>query len=598
LLPDANLLRRNVLLPLAALAVGAMAVMVVVVLMLAYRQDVDRFESNARLLRAAIDAELESARSTAVDYSWWDAALQEARWRGSRRADSRPLGPWLATQFDYGWTFVLDPRDRTVYASNNGQPRSVSVFDVFSGGLPGMVEAARDSRDGSISSVSALLTARGRPQLVALAAIVTDVASSGVRGDVQPVLVIARELDGPLLREIGASLRLADLRFERGGPSPRREAIELTSADGRRIGMLTWRTPRLLGQVMPPLAIGLFAVGIFGLVALRETRAAAQAIARSERRFRDFAESASDWYWELDADLRLTDLSERFQAVSGREPQSCFGRRFAEVAADDPAGPSWESLETDLALRRPFRGFVCVFRDGLGRRRTVQLNGRPVFDRKGRFTGYRGTGSDITERVEAEERIRYLAQHDALTDLPNRLLLADRLVQAIALARRQGRMVAVLCLDLDDFKGVNDTLGHAAGDTLLREMGRRLKETVRETDTVARIGGDEFVIVQTDIDGRDAPTRLAKRLLDRLGAAYHLDGHSITRTASIGIACFSEDGETAEELVRHADLALYRAKADGRGRHRFWRSDFERRHPTLDQAGAGLALPTPARRAS
>ena len=185
--------------------------------------------------------------------------------------------------------------------------------------------------------------------------------------------------------------------------------------------------------------------------------------------------------------------------------------------------------------------------------------------------------TDVSELKSREEQIRHMAQHDALTGLPNRVLFRDRLAQALARARRHDRSVSVLCLDLDHFKDINDTLGHPAGDTLLREVAARLQATIRETDTVARLGGDEFAIIQVDIDSPEQAAILCRRVLQRLEEPFMLDGQQAISGASIGVAMNSLDGEDADRLLKSADMALYRAKADGRGTYRFFQTEMDAR---------------------
>ncbi|MEL6964278.1 MAG: EAL domain-containing protein, partial [Pseudomonadota bacterium] len=198
-------------------------------------------------------------------------------------------------------------------------------------------------------------------------------------------------------------------------------------------------------------------------------------------------------------------------------------------------------------------------------------------DEHGQLLGLFGTCQDITERVEAEEKIRQLACQDALTGLPNRFLFGDRLEVALARAQRERICLAVHCLDLNDFKGVNDTLGHAVGDELLRQVAERLKGTLRASDTVARLGGDEFAIVQVPIRSIEEARGLAERLIDGLAAPYQIDDHSIFTSASVGIALCPDHGMSAEQLLRFADTALYQAKGMGRGNHRFFSSVMEQK---------------------
>ncbi len=188
--------------------------------------------------------------------------------------------------------------------------------------------------------------------------------------------------------------------------------------------------------------------------------------------------------------------------------------------------------------------------------------------------GWLSTYEDVTERRQAEARIEHMAHHDALTNLPNRKLFRQRLDNALAYARR-GHMLALLCLDLDQFKSVNDTLGHPVGDSLLRAVAQRLTEQSRETDTVARLGGDEFAIVQMGISKAPDATALAGRLIEILGEPFEVDGHRIVIGTSIGIAFAPQDGVDPDQLLRCADLALYRAKVDGRGVYRLFHAEMD-----------------------
>ena len=190
--------------------------------------------------------------------------------------------------------------------------------------------------------------------------------------------------------------------------------------------------------------------------------------------------------------------------------------------------------------------------------------------------GWVATHEDITERRRAEKQIAHMARHDALTDLPNRVLLRERLAEALAGVRR-GSKLAVLYLDLDHFKGVNDTLGHPIGDELLKMVAGRLRHCVRDTDTVARVGGDEFAIIQTGIERPLDTAILARRIGEAVRAPYDLAGHAVVVDTSIGIAIAPNDGTEPDELLKNADMALYRAKADGRGTYRFFEPEMDSR---------------------
>lgn len=197
----------------------------------------------------------------------------------------------------------------------------------------------------------------------------------------------------------------------------------------------------------------------------------------------------------------------------------------------------------------------------------------PLKDRHGRIRGTMGISRDITDRKQAELRIRYMALHDALTGLPNRSLLEDLLAHAIALAARNGKRVAVLMLDLDRFKSVNDSFGHHIGDRLLEAVAVRLRNCLRESDIVARLGGDEFVIGLPLVENDQDIEHVASKALSTLTASFEIEGHGIQIGASIGICEYPSDGENPRDLLQAADTAMYEAKNGGRGTYSFFTAE-------------------------
>jgi diguanylate cyclase (GGDEF)-like protein len=196
-----------------------------------------------------------------------------------------------------------------------------------------------------------------------------------------------------------------------------------------------------------------------------------------------------------------------------------------------------------------------------------------VRDERGQVVNFIKIFSDISERKEREERVRHLAHHDFLTDLPNRVLLSDRIARAISAAQRNGTQVAVLFLDLDRFKNVNDSLGHSIGDKLLQEVARRLRACIRASDTVSRLGGDEFVLLVPDVSDPASVAVLAQKVLDAVSRPYSIEGHELISSPSIGLAVFPADGEDVETLLRNADAAMYHAKESGRNNYQFFTPD-------------------------
>jgi diguanylate cyclase (GGDEF)-like protein len=183
---------------------------------------------------------------------------------------------------------------------------------------------------------------------------------------------------------------------------------------------------------------------------------------------------------------------------------------------------------------------------------------------------YEGTVEDITDRIAAEERVHYLAYYDLLTSLPNRVLLLDRLASTLEHSQRRNNGAAVLFVDLDRFKVINDSLGHSVGDIILQQSAGRLKHCLRDADTVARIGGDEFLILLPSVKSRDEVTAVADRILDSLATEFHVNGHSLRVSCSIGISMFPEHGDDAETLIKNADAAMYSAKDRGRSMYQFF----------------------------
>ena len=240
----------------------------------------------------------------------------------------------------------------------------------------------------------------------------------------------------------------------------------------------------------------------------------------------------------------LRDLLERRREV-GALPDSDPDRYFEDVLAAIKEGKTFE--------------WLTALPDG----RTVAVANRPIPG-----GGWVATHHDVTERLRAQARISHLAKHDALTDLPNRVFFHSRLDQALKGARDE--KLAVLCLDIDDFKAVNDALGHPIGDMLLTAVAGRLRQCIRDCDTVARIGGDEFAVIQVGVSQPNDATRLAARLIETVSAPYELDGHHVVVGLSIGVAIPPVDGNGPDLLLKNADMALYRAKSDGRGVFRFF----------------------------
>lgn len=302
------------------------------------------------------------------------------------------------------------------------------------------------------------------------------------------------------------------------------------------------------------------------------------AMRESEARYRALTELSSDWYWEQDESLRFISISKGWGEHDRNDPNLPLGHTRRELP-----GMVWDEaelrqLEAITQAHQPFRNFElgCSYRNRA--KQYLRLSGEPIFDASGAFKGYRGVSSDITERRQMEEQVHHLAFYDPLTQLPNRRLLNDRLNQAMTSSKRSGLYCALMMLDLDNFKPLNDRSGHRAGDLLLTELAGRLATCIRESDTVARVGGDEFAVLLSGLaNERDESLAhakiIAEKIRTKLAEPYRLtlrgDDGSETLiehqcTASIGIVLFFGLECSDDSLLDSADAMMYGAKAAGR----------------------------------
>ncbi|WP_349365822.1 MAG: EAL domain-containing protein [Nitratireductor rhodophyticola] len=279
----------------------------------------------------------------------------------------------------------------------------------------------------------------------------------------------------------------------------------------------------------------------------------------------------------FDAQGRLIVSNQKMESIYGlTQEQLRLGTSLHQLIGDMvEAGASAQDeaeqvaqLQSRLIEQNRSDTLTQELRDG----RTILISHQPM-----RGGGWVATYEDITERHKAQAQVAYMARHDTLTDLPNRLMMREQLEEILASSNERGLSTAVMCVDLDNFKSINDTLGHPVGDALLRAVAGRIRNTVRETDAVARLGGDEFVVVQGNVEKPEQASSLAKRLIDALDDPYIIEGHQVLTGASVGIAVADPDHDAADDLLMQADVALYQAKGDGRGVFRFYEEGMNKR---------------------
>jgi diguanylate cyclase (GGDEF)-like protein/PAS domain S-box-containing protein len=301
---------------------------------------------------------------------------------------------------------------------------------------------------------------------------------------------------------------------------------------------------------------------VLGLAGAGVDREAAARIWRENERLRQLTESTFEALL-VHRDGKVLDANSAFCDLIGQPREVILGQQVATfVPAWDRAAPVSPATGRPQALETEIGGAG-------GASVPVEILSRdiPYGGGAARVTALR----DIRERRAAETKIRFLAQHDLLTGLANRARFLDIMGRQLALVQRDGMPVAVFAIDLDRFKSVNDTLGHQAGDLLLKQVAQRILTAIRETDTLARIGGDEFILLQTAAAQPAAAAQLARRLIAKLAEPFDLDGHQACIGASIGVALSPQDGRNANDLLRNADIALYRAKTSGRGQFCFFK---------------------------
>jgi diguanylate cyclase (GGDEF)-like protein len=318
-----------------------------------------------------------------------------------------------------------------------------------------------------------------------------------------------------------------------------------------------------------------------------------QAPSRADGLIAEFENSGKGWFWETARDGTLTYISDGVARALGREAGDLLERPFTDlisVGAADGGSTSERTLGFYLSSHVAFQDLIV----GAKTKNEIwwSISGRPVHDEFGRFFGFRGFASDLTEMRRSEVELDRLARQDSLTGLANREVLRRALEDALVSAVRRKHRSSVFLLDLDRFKAVNDTLGHPSGDLLLRLVALRLTETVGRLGQVGRLGGDEFEVILPNLAHEAELARLAQAIIDSLSRPYFINGTNVSIGASIGIVTSDYDDRTPDDLIRDADLALYAAKAAGKGTFRFFEAEMhdEARKRQLLESDLRVAL--------
>ncbi len=534
----------------------------------------------------ALEQRLLASRQFLSSYAVWDAAFEHlaghADWHWAY--EEKNVGESLYSASGYEGVFVVE-NDRTTYALFKGQPTQAGANTYIDATLQPILDQARAAAIPR-EQITRFVLFNGWPAVLSAAAIRPDRDVTDSEVSQAPVMLFVDQLTEEKLAQLGKGAGLTRMHVEKE---------DMQQHDHLRIDLgdtgyhLSWSSPlpghQLLWAVMPALLSALLILGLIMLylfrLTLRSSRAIGltlshlqqsnQALKASEQRFRAVAESASDWIWETDRQQRLTYLSQRFADVTGYAVDDWLGHPLNQLLACDttPLSPWLDALAN--ADPEQLANLRCTYRDQNGQNRYCRISARAIWHDDTPI-GFRGTASDITDEVDAHARIQHLSLHDPLTGLANRNKLARHLEQAL-LRGNDSPPLSLLLLDLDNFKPINDSLGHAAGDAVLQEVATRLRDTTRDGDLVARLGGDEFILVLSGMDNRSEVDRFCARLIDLLQHPITFDSQLLHVGVSIGVAQTRTQGFDAGELIRCADIALYQAKADGKNTWRYFAAE-------------------------
>jgi diguanylate cyclase (GGDEF)-like protein/PAS domain S-box-containing protein len=319
-------------------------------------------------------------------------------------------------------------------------------------------------------------------------------------------------------------------------------------------------------------------IGYRGLVwDVTEREALIAQLTDSEARFRALTELSSDWFWEMDASLRFTSIRRGAHGAFNLNDEEVIGKTRWETPGELIQPATWEEHKATLEARKPFRDLMLRHMQADGSIVYHISSGDPIFDDKGEFRGYRGVGKNITEQVRAQERIERLATVDPLTQLPNRQTFDERAGRVLANAYAEGRKCALLFLDLDNFRLLNNGYGHRVGDQMLSIVASRMRSVVAEPNLLGRRGGDEMVILLVDVPRPEIAVETAHALIKAIAEPARVLGMEVSVTPSVGIGFFPQDGADIDSLLNAADAAMYQAKESGRRTYSFFTPAVARR---------------------
>ncbi|MFN3213352.1 MAG: diguanylate cyclase domain-containing protein [Henriciella sp.] len=319
----------------------------------------------------------------------------------------------------------------------------------------------------------------------------------------------------------------------------------------------------LIFEVVVSLLITISCVAIIA----RESHRTELADETADRQLTNLADFATDLYWETDLEGYITTCGGRMMSTIAPDKTTILGHHYMHVIKLEDR--EREKMLAALQAIKPYSDILSVMQDPAGKKYHISLSATPRLNRHGEVIGYLGVGTNVTRRIEAQGRLRHMAEHDMLTGLANRYAFQNRIEKDIGNSS-EDENVAMLAIDLDNFKMINDTYGHQAGDALLNQVAKRIRKTIRGDDWAARLGGDEFVVITRNTPNPMDACLMAARLVTALSRPYQIGGVDLACSASVGVACAPLHAGDSATLMKYADLALYEAKGSGRSCYRLF----------------------------
>lgn len=573
------------------LLLGILFIIAIIALFyIASRQNAHEDQHSSLLIVRAIENRQEIMRSHVSDNADWGEAYKNLHLTVNTAWawDKQNLGDSLYHTFHYDGIFAVSPDGQTRYSVLKGQ-LALQLISTWLGMNPvPHLEQLLTTSGGK--AVSTLVIAEGQATLLS-AAWITPGGDTSVTPDNGPqtLLIFAYRLTPEKLNQMGLEYGIQGVHIV--GPLT---TIEMGSTNHRQMpalgGAITfaWQSDNpgesLVICILPALVLLMFATLLTAFMLMKNALRKAQmndeshfllmqsqqALYSSECRFRDVAETTTDWIWEADENLRFIWISERFPAITGYLISDWIGRPVTEFLLDDA------SASTRLIYLCQTGGRITLpnsrYLSAQQHQRYCNMIVKRVY-LSGSKAGFRGTATDVTQEVEAQERVRYLSHFDELTGLPNRVQMKEFLEGKLNSASERGFQLAIIMIDLDKFKPVNDVYGHTAGDIVLHDVSSRLRGCLKDSGMVTRHGGDEFIVILPDVKSKDYIDALCRQIISEINQPFLIAGCEIFIGASLGIAMAPQDAASANDLLRYADIALYKAKNEGRNQWAFFQRD-------------------------